>query len=46
MYRTVHKFCTWSGTLRLVTMPIGFVLIAGIVPTRANVDRLVAGAAR
>jgi len=46
MNRTVHKFCTWSGTLRLVSMAIGFILIAGIVPTRADVDRLVAGAAR
>ncbi len=46
MNRTVHKFCACSGALRLVTMAIGFVLIAGIVPTRADVDRLGAGAAR
>ncbi len=45
MNRTVHKFRTRSGALRLVTMAIGFVLIAGIVPTRADVDRLVVGAA-
>lgn len=34
MNRTVHKCCAWSGTLCLVLMAIGFVLIAGFVPTR------------
>ena len=35
MNRTVHKFCAWSGTLCLVSMAIGFILIAGFVPTRS-----------
>jgi hypothetical protein len=35
MNRTIHKFCAWSGTLCLITMAIGFVLIAGFVPTRS-----------
>ena len=35
MNRTVHKFCAWSGTLCLVTMGIGFVLLAGFIPTRS-----------
>jgi hypothetical protein len=33
--RTVHKFCAWSGTLCLITMAIGFIAIAGFVPTRS-----------
>jgi hypothetical protein len=35
MNRVVHKFCAWSGTLCLLTMAIGFVLIAGYIPTRS-----------
>jgi hypothetical protein len=35
MNRTVHKFCAWSGTLCLIIMVIGFVLIAGFIPTRS-----------
>lgn len=35
MNRTVHKFCAWSGTLCLIMMAIGFIAIAGFVPTRS-----------
>jgi hypothetical protein len=35
MNRTVHKFCAWSGTLCMAAMGIGFILIAGFVPTRS-----------
>jgi hypothetical protein len=35
MNRTVHKFCAWSGVLCLLVMAIGFILIAGFVPTRS-----------
>jgi hypothetical protein len=35
MNRTVHKFCAWSGTLCLITMAVGFIAIAGFVPTRS-----------
>ncbi len=35
MNRTVHKFCAWSGALCLITMAIGFVLMAGFIPTRS-----------
>jgi len=35
MNRTVHKFCAWSGVLCLIIMAIGFILIAGFVPTRS-----------
>jgi hypothetical protein len=34
MNRTVHKFCAWSGTLCLVLMVVGFVLLAGFIPAR------------
>lgn len=34
MNRAVHKFCAWSGTACLVVMVIGFVLMAGFIPTR------------
>ena len=35
MNRTVHKFCAWSGVYLLVIMAIGFVLLAGYIPTRS-----------
>ena len=35
MNRSVHKFCAWSGILLLVIMAVGFVLLAGYVPTRS-----------
>lgn len=35
MTRTVHKLCAWSGTLILVTMAVGFILLAGFIPTRS-----------
>ncbi|TAM65616.1 hypothetical protein [Mycobacterium sp.] len=35
MNRTVHKLCAWSGTLLLITMAIGFIPIAGFIPTRS-----------
>ena len=35
MNRVVHKFCAWSGTLCLITMGVGFMLIAGFIPTRS-----------
>jgi hypothetical protein len=34
MNRTVHKCCAWSGTLLLVVMAIGFIPMAGFIPTR------------
>jgi hypothetical protein len=38
MNRTVHKLCAWSGTLCLITMAIGFILIAGFIPTRSPAE--------
>ena len=35
MNRTVHKFCAWSGVLLLIIMAVGFVLMAGYIPTRS-----------
>jgi hypothetical protein len=35
MNRTVHKFCAWSGVYLLIIMAIGFVLLAGYIPTRS-----------
>lgn len=35
MNRTVHKLCAWSGVAALVVMGIGFVLLAGFIPTRS-----------
>jgi hypothetical protein len=35
MNRTVHKFCAWSGVYVLILMAIGFVLLAGYIPTRS-----------
>ena len=35
MNRTIHKFCAWSGTACLVTMAVGFILLAGYIPTRS-----------
>jgi hypothetical protein len=35
MNRTVHKFCAWSGVCLLIIMGIGFVLLAGYIPTRS-----------
>jgi hypothetical protein len=35
MNRTVHKFCAWSGVFLLILMAIGFVLMAGFIPTRS-----------
>jgi hypothetical protein len=35
MNRTVHKFCAWSGVYLLILMAIGFVLLAGYIPTRS-----------
>jgi uncharacterized membrane protein (DUF485 family) len=34
MNRTAHKFCAWSGTLCLLLMVVGFVLLAGFIPAR------------
>ncbi len=33
MNRTVHKLCAWSGTAVLVSMAIGFILLARFIPT-------------
>lgn len=35
MNRTVHKCCAWSGTVVVIAMGIGFVAMAGFVPTRS-----------
>jgi len=35
MNRTVHKLCAWSGVLLLIIMAVGFVLMAGYIPTRS-----------
>ncbi|QLL06230.1 hypothetical protein [Mycobacterium vicinigordonae] len=35
MNRIVHKCCAWSGAMCLVAMLVGFVLIAGFIPTRS-----------
>lgn len=35
MNRTIQKLCAWSGTLILVTMAVGFILLAGFIPTRS-----------
>jgi len=35
MNRTVHKFCAWSGVLLLIIMAVGFILLAGYIPTRS-----------
>jgi hypothetical protein len=35
MNHTVHKFCAWSGVLLGVIMVLGFILLAGFVPTRS-----------
>jgi hypothetical protein len=33
MNRIIHKLCAWSGTICLITMAIGFVALAGFIPT-------------
>ncbi len=38
MNRTVHKLCAWSGTACLVIMAIGFIAVAGYIPTRSPSD--------
>src|SRR5215831_349192 len=35
MNRTVHKLCAWSGVLLLIIMAVGFILMAGFIPTRS-----------
>lgn len=35
MNRTVQKLCAWSGTAILVIMAVGFILLAGFIPTHS-----------